>query len=177
MLRRALGSGRASTGSQVAAELGHPEVLESYVSHVGYCKDVLYLTAVDARGAGISIVIPLAKITTLSPHEARRWYMLAAHLEAGHRLRGGIAAAETPQETVTDLPHRAEAILETRSFRIAEAKGPAQRRKTNKMIAYRLGLSTSRISLVLRKVMQKRGARTRAQLVAMTHDLPGLGQS
>lgn len=257
MLRRALGSGRASTGSQVAAELGHPEVLESYVSYVGYCKDVLYLTAVDARGAGVSIVMPLAEITTLSPQEARRWYMLAAHLEAGHRLREGIVAAEAPQETATDLPHRAEAILETRSFRIAEAKGPAQRRTagqrlreaaiaidrargsmrktdpqkalegwkalvrgrwsvvdwfdtdgrrfvlaipnaaevidprglteresqvvwmaaegmTNKMIAYRLGLSTSRVSLVLRKAMQKRGARTRAQLVAMTHDLPGL---
>jgi len=255
VLRSALGTGRATTGSQVSSELGHPEALESYTSHVGYCKDVLYLTAVDARGAGVSIIVPLPEVTTLSRHEARRWQMLAAHLEAGHRLREGVTAAEGQQEAAIDLPHHAEAILETKSFRVAEATGCAQRRTavqrlrdaavaidrargkmrqtdpqkalegwkalvqgrwsivdwfdtdgrrfvlaipnapelvdprglteresqvvwmaaegmTNKMIAYRLGLSTSRVSLLLRNAMQKRGARTRPQLVKMTRDLP-----
>lgn len=260
VLRQALGSGRATTGSQMSADLGHPEALEIYASHVGYCKDVLYLTAVDPRGAGVSIIIPMPDIKTLSTREARRWQMLAAHLEAGHRLREGIAAAEAPREEATDLPRRAEAVMEAKSFRVVDATGAAQERTagqrlreaaiaidrargsmrktdpqkalagwkalvqgrwsvvdwfdtdgrrfvlaipntpevvdprgltereaqvvwmaaaglTNKIIAYRLGLSTSRISLVLRNAMQKRGARTRAQLVAMTSDLPGLSGS
>jgi len=36
---------------------------------------------------------------------------------------------------------------------------------SNKIIAYRLGLSTSRVSLLLRNAMRKLGTRTRAQLI------------
>jgi len=38
--------------------------------------------------------------------------------------------------------------------------------QTNKMIGYRLGLSRSRVSLLLRSAMRKLGVRTRAQLVS-----------
>ncbi|MBW1757555.1 MAG: response regulator transcription factor [Deltaproteobacteria bacterium] len=41
---------------------------------------------------------------------------------------------------------------------------------TNKMIAYRLGLSTSRVSLLLRKL----GLRTRAQLVKTIREFQAL---
>ena len=37
--------------------------------------------------------------------------------------------------------------------------------QTNKLIAYRLGLSTSRVSMLLRGAMQKLGVQTRTQLV------------
>jgi DNA-binding CsgD family transcriptional regulator len=46
--------------------------------------------------------------------------------------------------------------------------------QTNKMIAYRLGLSRSRISLLLRSAMRKLGAKTRAQLVQMVQTLDAL---
>jgi DNA-binding NarL/FixJ family response regulator len=43
---------------------------------------------------------------------------------------------------------------------------------TNKLIAYRLGLSTSRISLCLRTAMRKLGVQTRTQLVRKIQSLP-----
>ena len=46
--------------------------------------------------------------------------------------------------------------------------------QTNKMIAYRLGLSTSRVSLLLRTAMRKLGTRTRAQLVQRIRELDTL---
>ena len=45
---------------------------------------------------------------------------------------------------------------------------------TNKMIAYRLGLSRSRVSLHLRNAMRKLGVRTRAQLVKKMRDFQSL---
>jgi len=245
VLRRQLRPGCASTGS--VASKDHPEELAHYVSHVDYCNDVLFLTAVDARGAGVAIVAPLAELTTLSRHEAERWQMLAAHVETGHRLRQGLRTAHLDEEPSDDLPHNAEAIFEARNFRLADVTGRARastvtkklreaalmvdrargmrhadpekaleiwkalvqgrwsmvdwfdsdRRRfvlaipnpprvgdprglseresqvvaaavlghTNKMIAYRLGISTSRVSVLLRNGMRKLGARTRAQLV------------
>jgi DNA-binding NarL/FixJ family response regulator len=44
---------------------------------------------------------------------------------------------------------------------------------TNKMIAYHLGLSTSRVSMLLRSAMRKLAIRTRAQLVEQMRDFEG----
>lgn len=46
--------------------------------------------------------------------------------------------------------------------------------QSNKMIAYRLGLSTSRVSTLLRSSMRKLGFRTRSQLVMQMGDFPAL---
>ena len=237
------GAGTASSDSEAS-----PEQLAHYTSYVDYCKDVLFITAVDGRGVGVAVVAPLPEITSLSPHESERWQMLAAHLEAGHRLRRGLAVTEPMEESEPSLPYGAEAIFDTHSFRITDAVGnakePTAARKlreaaiavdrargalrqsdphtaleiwkalvrgrwstvdwfdtdgrrfvlaipnspnitdprgltererqvvafagfgqTNKMIAYRLGLSSSRVSLLLRSAMRKMGARTRAHLV------------
>jgi len=246
VLRRQLCSGSATTGSEYSKD--RPEELAHYVSHVDYCKDVLFLTTVDFKGAGVAIAAPLEEVTTLSRQDAQRWQMLAAHVEAGHRLRQGLAGGDDVQDTSTDLPHNAEAIFEARKFRMMDAVGRAQQSSattklrdaaitvdrargkmrvsdpekaleiwkalvrgrwsmvdwfdtdgrrfvlalpnspnvtdprglseresqvvayvvlghTNKMIAYRLGLSTSRVSTVLRSAMRKLGFGTRTQLV------------
>jgi DNA-binding CsgD family transcriptional regulator len=42
--------------------------------------------------------------------------------------------------------------------------------QTNKMIAYRLGLSKSRVSMLLRGAMRKLNVQTRAQLVLKMRD-------
>ncbi len=237
----------------------HPEALDLYTSHVSYCKDVLGITTVDCKGTGVAIVAPLREVTTLSGHHRQRWQMLAAHLEAGHRLRQALAAKDAIEEPCTDLPpsdlpHDAEAIFDAKSFRLTDAVGQAQERSagkklrdaalmvdrargtlretdpqealetwkalvwgrwslvdwfdsdgrryvlgipnapqvsdprgltkrenqvvagailgtTNKMIAYRLGLSTSRVSLLLRSAMKKLGLRTRAQLVKTIREM------
>jgi len=239
--------GQASTMS--ASQGPHSEALGIYTKHVDYCADVLGITAVDSRGAGVAIVAPLREVTALSPQDQQRWEMLAAHLDAGHRLRRGLADENQDDPPPSDLPYGAEAIFDARSFRITDAVGqatqPAAAKKlreaaiavdkargpmresdperalkiwralvrgrwstvdwfdsdgrrfvlaipnsphvsdprgltdrerqvvayagmgqTNKMIGYRLGLSRSRVSLLLRSAMRKLGVRTRAQLVS-----------
>ena len=101
-LRKQVRPGGAGTASMDCP--GEPEQLAHYTSYVDYCKDLLYITAVDCKGAGVAIVAPLAEVTTLSDHEAQRWQMLAAHVDAGHRLRHGLAAQEDCDELQTDLP-------------------------------------------------------------------------
>lgn len=255
VLRRQLLPGSATTGSEHSRD--HPEELAHYISHVDYCKDVLFLTAADLNGAGVAIVAPLEEVTTLSQQDAQRWRMLAAHVEAGHRLRQGIAVGNADREDNDALPHDAEAIFDAGSFRMTDAIGPAKtstsakslrdaavivdrargamrntdpnhaleiwkalvrgrwsmvdwfdtdgRRfvlaipnspgvtdprglseresqvvtyavlgHSNKMIAYRLGLSTSRVSTLLRSSMRKMGFRTRSQLVREMRDFPAL---
>ena len=258
VLREQLNPGAATTGSEHAKLTNRPQDLEHYVSHVDYCKDVLFLTAMDLNGAGIAIVAPLAEVTTLSRHDSERWQMLAAHVETGHRLRRGLSTPGTAEKKVsTELPLRAEAVFDASTFRLTDAVGSAQQSAatrnlreaalrvdrargrlrrddpdqalqiwkalvrgrwsivdwfdsderryvlavpnspnvtdprglterenqvvaaavlghTNKMIAYRLGLSTSRVSTVLRSAMRKLGFRTRAQLVSYMGDFQSL---
>ena len=255
MLREQARPGQATTMSVSTA--AHPEALELYTSHVDYCRDVFGITTVDPTGAGIALVAPLKEITTLTPQEQEKWAMLAAHLEAGHRLRRGLAAREPFVDSETELPHDAEAIFDVHSYRITDAVGQAKhasaskklreaaiavdkargrmretdpekalqiwkalvqgrwstvdwfdtdgRRfvlaipnaphvtdprgltererqvatcaafgQTNKMIGYRLGLSKSRVSLLLRNAMRKLDVRTRAQLVDKLREFESL---
>lgn len=255
VLRNQLSSGAATTGSAYAKD--DPEQLAHYVSHVDYCKDVLFITAVDPKGSGVAVVAPLPEVTTLSRQDAQRWEMLAAHVEAGHRLRQALDGEASDHDAPTRLPHDAEAIFDANGFRITEALGQAKERTTanklrdaaitvdrargsmrdtdpdaalaiwkalvrgrwsivdwfdtdgrrfvlaipnspevsdprglseresqvvafavmghaNKMIAYRLGLSTSRISTLLRSAMHKLGVRTRAHLVRKLHEFQSI---
>ncbi len=257
VLRQQLYGGFATTGSENAVATNRPQDLAHYLSHVDYCKDVLYLTAMDRKGAGVAIVAPLEKVTTLSGRAAERWQMLAAHVEAGHRLRRALADKESQVAGGADLPYGAEAVLDPTNLRVTDAIGPAQRSAatqrlreaalcvdrargkmrnddpdqalaiwkalvrgrwsmvdwfdtdgrryvlgvpnppsvsdprgltererqvvanaipghTNKMIAYRLGLSTSRVSALLQSAMRKLGVRTRAQLAERLIDLQAL---
>jgi DNA-binding NarL/FixJ family response regulator len=254
VLRRQLRPGCAATGSQECVEQGTPEELAHYTSHVGCCKDVLYLTAADPRGSGVVILAPLAEVTKLGPQDAQRWHMLAAHVDAGNRLRHGLAARDPGHGHLdAELPHDAEAVFDASSLRVTDAVGrakePSAARRlreaavavdrargkmrrtdpdkaleiwkalvrgrwsivdwfdsdgrrfvlaipnephvtdprglteresqvvayaalgnTNKMIAYHLGLSTSRVSMLLRSAMKKLAIRTRAQLVQKMRD-------
>jgi DNA-binding CsgD family transcriptional regulator len=255
VLREQVRPGMAGTASMHSQ--GYPEQLAHYTSHVDYCKDLLYTTAVDSKGSGVAIVAPLAEVTTLSDRDAQRWQMLAAHVDAGHRLRQGLATQEACEEPHTDLPYDAEAIFDAGGLRIIDAVGQAQERtatrklrdaavtvdrargrmretdperalqtwkalvrgrwsmvdwfdtdgrrfvlalpnaprvsdprglteresqimayavlgQTNKMIGYRLGLSQSRVSMLLRSAMRKLNVQTRAQLVLKMRDFQAL---
>ena len=247
--------GLATTMSESTAE--HPEALERYTAHVDYCEDVLGITAVDSKGAGVAVVAPLEEVTTLSQQDSHRWQMLAAHLDAGHRLRRGLAGNDPCGESSTELPYDAEAIFDASSFRITDAVGEAKEKtatkklrdaainidrargkmrtecpdkaleiwqalvhgrwttvdwfdtdgrryvlalpnspnvsdprglskrerqvvayaamgQSNKLIAYRLGLSGSRVSLLLRSAMRKMGTKTRAHLVNRVREFEAL---
>jgi hypothetical protein len=124
VLREQVRPGGAGTASVDCQD--DPQQLAHYTSHVNYCKDILYLTAVDCKGSGVAIVAPLPEVTTLTGPEAERWQMLAAHVDSGHRLRQGLSAIEADDEPCPDLPHGAEAIFDANSFRLSDAVGPAQ---------------------------------------------------
>jgi len=255
VLREQVRPGGAGTASAACGD--DPHQLAHYISHVDYCKDLLFITAADSNGVGVAVVAPLPEVTTLRPHESERLQMLAAHLEAGHRLRRGLAVKDAAGDPGSDLPYHAEAIFDASSLRIADAVGSAKERsatkklreaaiavdkargkmrrndpekaleiwkalvygrwstvdwfdsdgrrfvlaipnspsvvdprgltererqvvgyaasgQTNKMIAYRLGLSRSRVSLLLRTAMRKLGTKTRAQLVQRVREFDAL---
>ena len=130
VLRRQLRPGSAQTGSEDVRNRGTSEELEHYISYVDYCKDVLYITAVDPAGAGVAIVAPLAEVTTLSRVESERWKMMAAHVTAGHRVRHRLTKEAHHAESGTDLPHDAEAVVDPKSFRVVEAVGEARESTT-----------------------------------------------
>lgn len=252
-LREQVRPGGVGTVSDNAPD-GDRAELDHYLSYVDYAKDLFYITAVDCRGDGVAIVAPLPEITSLSPQESQRWQMLAAHVEAGHRLRQGLATRDCDDAPRTALPYDAEAIFDANSFRISDAVGAAKERsatkrlreaaiavdkargllrrsepevaletwkalvdgrwstvdwfdtdsrrfivaipnppqvvdprgltererqvvtyaaygQTNKMIGYRLGLSRSRVSMLLRSAMRKMGLKTRAQLVQRVREV------
>lgn len=53
-----------------------------------------------------------------------RWQMVGAHMAAGHRLR--MAAAHLVEQNESELPHRAEAVIDPKAFRVADAAGRAR---------------------------------------------------
>jgi len=86
-------------------------------------KDVLIVTAVDPYGVGFYLSLHLPEVTTLTEKERARWKMLAAHLTAGFRLRHGLSHEGVVG--ASELPERAEAVLDPKSFRVTDASGRA----------------------------------------------------
>jgi len=93
-----------------------------------YSQDAFGVTAVDPSGEGVQIIAPLAEVTNLSPSTRLRWQMVGAHLAAGHRLR--IAAEREFAENSPELPCRAEAVVDSKSFRVSDAAGAARLKST-----------------------------------------------
>jgi DNA-binding CsgD family transcriptional regulator len=236
--------GFAGTWTEVTRE--YPEESRTALEIMGY-PDLLGLLATDPKGVGIRIVAPLPEARTMSPRERTRWKMLGAHIAAAYRLRRALEQAKAVEIVPNGHVARAEAILDTKSFRFVQAAGRgeeesarellrrAARRadtarsvlkkedpskaletwqalvcgrwslvdwfdtdgrrfilalpnppsvwdprglneqesqvvafaalgESNKLIAYRLGLSQSRVSALLRAAMQKLCVKSRAQL-------------
>lgn len=112
--------GMAMTLTECAGD-EYQEDVERWRRCFDYSKDAFGLTAVDPSGEGVHIIAPLSEVTELSCATRLRWQMVGAHLAAGHRLR--IAARDVPTDAEGPLPHRAEAMLDPKSFRVAEAAG------------------------------------------------------
>ena len=103
----------------------YPDVVESVTRCYG-AKDVLGFWALDPDFSGLSFVAPLPEVSSLTPKERVRWSMLAAHVTAGHRLRQNLWDPKNAGVPISELPLRAEAILDPKRFRVTEAVGEAQ---------------------------------------------------
>lgn len=112
------------TLSEAAGE--NLRALEFVMRRFEFAKDGLGMSAFEPNGHGIYLIAPLSKVTSLTQRARDRLQMLAAHLGAGFRLRG--ALAKTKAEPATDLPHRAEVVIDPNGFRVTEAIGPAKSR-------------------------------------------------
>lgn len=112
--------GMAMTLTECAGEKYIADV-ERWRKCFDYSQDAFGLTAVDPNGQGVQIIAPLAEVTNLSRSTRLRWQMVGAHLAAGHRLR--IAAESASIRGADELPHQAEAIVDPRGFRVADATG------------------------------------------------------
>ncbi len=116
--------GLPKTLSEVT-EQRNPAAFRAIMEHFDFAKDGLGLSAVDPNGHGVYLVMALPKVTTLSDKARERWQMLAAHFAAGYRLRRAMDAVEPSSSPNTGLPFGAEAVIDPKSFRIAEATGNA----------------------------------------------------
>lgn len=247
--------GYAGTWSEISKQ--YPEESKRALETLGY-EDLLGVLAMDPNGIGMRIVAPLPGVAELLPKTREQWQMLGAHIAAAYRLRRALDSARiVGREAANGLPHRAEAVVDPREFRIVDAverargesaaaclrrgakwidrarsrKGrqnpeealrtwralvcgrwslvdwfDAEERRfllaipnppnvrdprglteqecqvveyavhgdTNKLIAYRLGLSQARVSTLLSSAMRKLGVKTRAQLLKRVPPLPFL---
>ena len=100
--------------------------LEEFQKHLAGAKDMLALTAVDPNGVGLSLVAPLPDVTKLSGRDRELWQMIGAHLVSGFRLHRGILEARDSRSEDGALPHNAEAVLDPKTFAVAEAIGRAR---------------------------------------------------
>lgn len=125
-------SGVVTTLSEEAHRV--PGGLETFEQYIRPAKDLLAITAVDPNGVGLSLAIMLPEVTKLTGKERELWKMIGAHLVSGFRLRQSLEEARNAMRAKTSLPNNAEAVLDPKQFRIAEAVGRAANANTGEFI-------------------------------------------
>lgn len=126
--------GMPKTLSEVT-EHHDPAAFRTIMRHFDFAKDGLGISAFDPNGQGVYLIMALSKVTTLSDRARERWQMLAAHFGAGYRLRRALQDELAKPSAETGLPLGAEALIDPKGFRIAEATGEAKAR--NALVALR----------------------------------------
>ena len=107
---------------------------ETFTKYLTPAKDLLAITAVDPNGVGLSLSIMLPEVTKLTGKDRQLWKMIGAHLVSGFRLRQSLEEAKARASAGSSLPEGAEAVLDPKQFRIAEAVGRAQDGSTGEFI-------------------------------------------
>ena len=114
------------TLSEAAEDL--PEEFRDVMRHFDRAEDGLGMSAFDPDGHGVYLVAPLTKRTSLSARERDRLQMVAAHFGAGNRLRRALDPTSSDKLQDAALPHGADAVLDPKNFRVADAAGDAKAR-------------------------------------------------
>ncbi|MDH3622929.1 MAG: LuxR C-terminal-related transcriptional regulator [Myxococcales bacterium] len=112
------------TLSEAAAEnlAGFHDVMR----HFTHVEDGLGMSAFDPDGHGVYLIAPLRERTSLTTRERERLQMVASHFGAGYRLRRSLGRPSSSRPPKTTLPHRAEAVLDPKDFRVTDAAGDAK---------------------------------------------------
>lgn len=105
------------------------------LTHIVGCKDMLSLVATDPDFHGLNITAPSPELIRLAPRQREHWQMVGVHLAAGHRLRRRLGArGDVGGRPLTEMPLRAEALLDPKRFLVTHATGDAQGGEASKTI-------------------------------------------
>jgi DNA-binding CsgD family transcriptional regulator len=124
------------------------------------CHDVLSLNAKARERRGCIVAFPLRASIRLPERDRAHWARIAAHIAVGYRLRARLAEARELAPKV-----RARQGPESLSDREREVLTLAAMQRSNKLIAYELGLSDSTVRVLLTRACRKLGARSRAEAI------------
>jgi DNA-binding CsgD family transcriptional regulator len=135
-------------GVRVAAEseLERPNFLWTFERHIG-CPDVLGLWATSADFHGVGVIAPSPDPIALKQHTRLAWRRIAAHIEAGHRLRSRLGSLAGRAHGV-DFPSEDAAVIDPRDFQVAHAEGAAGEEGTRQALraaAIRIDKSRGRL--------------------------------
>jgi DNA-binding CsgD family transcriptional regulator len=134
MLQQTIDSvaGRVSVLSENRED--RPAVYEAMTRNAG-CQDFLQIWALDPDLHGVNVAIPSPETVRLSGRARAHWRMLLVHITAAHRLRRDLMEpSDVRGFALTDMPYNAEALLDPKNFRVAEAAGDAQDKEVSKII-------------------------------------------
>jgi DNA-binding CsgD family transcriptional regulator len=84
-------------GSLLAAARSYSSIHEHYTALVASAgaADLRFVNAMDPSHQGCLLVVPVTTAGRWAPRAAEKWRRIAAHIAAGRRVRGQIAALET----------------------------------------------------------------------------------
>jgi DNA-binding CsgD family transcriptional regulator len=112
----------------------HPEMLEVWRSFFPGAHDAIGMMTVDTDGRGILILAPTPKVVQLSKAERARWEMMSAHVASGVRLRNALTKAGAEDESRSDMPHGAEAVIDPSNFQVSDALSDARTAESLKQL-------------------------------------------
>lgn len=116
------------------SELERPNTLWAFGKDVG-CPDALGLGALDLELHGVGLGIPSPHLISLTKDGRRRWQQIAAHIEAGHRLRRRLGCAVgSGGERLRAIPSEGAAVVDPRRFEVAHADGAAKSKEAREAL-------------------------------------------
>lgn len=153
----------ASARAVSESELERPNTLWAFEKDVG-CPDALGLGALDLELHGVGVGIPSPRLISLTKDGRMRWQRIAAHIEAGHRLRRRLGCAVgSGGERLRTIPSEGTAVIEPRGFEVVHADGTAKSREVRE--------SLREAAIRIDKSRSKQGRKDIEQALQIWHDL------
>ena len=135
-----------------------PGFVQRHLRRVGVVDDgvdILGVIGADSSGQGVLLAALVPRGWQLKPAFRERWRAITSHLASGRRTRFLVAKPNPPRPpAVPQLTPRERAVVAL-----------AVLGRSNKLIAYELGLSLSSVGTYLQRAQRRLGVSSRAALI------------